>query len=271
MELTGARILNQPLSTFYLFQFGRFWQNPIRDPYLRQSAPHSNHSSSLHLVHHEPHAAWRPHLDGARHSPRRAAAAANKGTSATHSNPQVRVPRTRLAILAAPDTHSLDVCARSRVIVSNHVAKAVLRERRGTHEAARRVVLHVPSTPPELRVMMSIPTIFNPNLNGKEPILDFLPSPNETVGFKCAPRLPRPDCPMHRACPSCNDAREARAPSPHAMSPRRVPRGFVSSACRHPYELAATRSTGSSVRAPSAPSSAPCTKAPRTAPWHSSA
>jgi len=31
--------------------------------------------------------------------------------------------------------------------------------------------------------MMSIPTIFNPNLNGMEPNPDFLPSPNETVGF----------------------------------------------------------------------------------------
>ena len=78
------------------------------------------------------------------------------------------------------------MCARSRVIVSNHAAKAALRERRGTHEAAHRVVSHVPSAPPELRVMMSIPTIFNPNLNGMEPIPDFLPSPNETVGFKCA-------------------------------------------------------------------------------------
>ena len=121
---------------------------------------------------------------------------------------------------AAPDTRGLDVCARSRVIVSNHAAKAALRERRGTHEAAHRVVSHMPSAPPELRVMMSIPTIFNPNLNGMEPIPDFLPSPNETVGFKCAPRLPCPDCPMHRACPSRNDAREARAPSPHARSPR---------------------------------------------------
>ena len=124
---------------------------------------------------------------------------------------------------AGPDTHGLDVCARSRVIVSNHVAKAVLRERRGTHEAARRVVLHVPSTPPELRVMMSIPTIFNPNLNGMEPIPDFLPSPNETVGFKCAPRLPRPDCLMHHACPPRNGAREARAlplPTPIYTRPR---------------------------------------------------
>ena len=92
----------------------------------------------------------------------------------------------------------LDV--RSRVIVSNHAAKAALRERRGEHEAAHRVVSHVSSAPPpEIRVMMSIPTIFNPNLNGMESIPDFLPSPNETVGFKCAPRLPRPDCPMHRA------------------------------------------------------------------------
>jgi hypothetical protein len=38
-----------------------------------------------------------------------------------------------------------------------------------------------------------------------------------------------------------------------------------------PSELAATRSTGSSARAPSPPSSAPCTTAPRTGPWHSSA
>ena len=174
---------------------------------------------------------------------------------------------------AGPDTHGLDVCARSRVIVSNHAAKAALRERQGTHEAAHRVVSHVPSAPPELRVMMSIPNIFNPNLNGMEPIPDFLPSPNETVGFKCAPRLPRPDCPMHRACPSRNamPARRARSISPRPSTRARVPRGFVSSACRHPYELAATRSTGSSARAPSAPSSAPCTKAPRTGPWHSSA
>ena len=100
---------------------------------------------------------------------------------------------------AAPDTRGLDVCARSRVIVSNHAAKAALRERRGTHEAAHRVVTHVPSAPPELRVMMSIPTIFNPNLNGMEPNPDFLPSPNETVGFKCAPLPSRPDCPRHRA------------------------------------------------------------------------
>jgi hypothetical protein len=55
-------------------------------------------------------------------------------------------------------------------------------------------------------------------LNGMEPIPDFLPSPNETVGFKCAPSLPRSDCPMHYACPPYT----RRAPSPHAMSPRRV-------------------------------------------------
>ena len=76
--------------------------------------------------------------------------------------------------------------------------------------------------------MMSIPTIFNPNLNGMELIPDFLPSPNETVGFKCAPRLSRPDCPTHRACPPRNNAGEARAqraralPLPPAMSPCRV-------------------------------------------------
>ena len=123
---------------------------------------------------------------------------------------------------AAPDTRGLDVdvCARSRVLVSNHAAKAALCERRGTHDAAHRVVSHVPSAPPEIRAMMSIPTIFNPNLNGMEPIPDFLPSPNETVGFKCAPRLSRPDCPTHRACPPRNNAREA--PLPPAMSPRRV-------------------------------------------------
>ena len=47
-----------------------------------------------------PHAARRPHLDGGRHSSREAAAAANKGTSPTHSDPQVRTPHcTRLAII----------------------------------------------------------------------------------------------------------------------------------------------------------------------------
>ena len=50
--------------------------------------------------------------------------------------------------------------------------------------------MHVPSAPPELRVMMSIPTIFNPNLNGMEPIPDFLPSPNETVQVRPSPVLP---------------------------------------------------------------------------------
>ena len=131
---------------------------------------------------------------------------------------------TRLVPPAAPDTRGLVVCAPSRVLVSHAASSAALRERRGSQAAAQHLVVsHVPSAPPELLqqcVMMSIPTIFNPNLNGMEPIPDFLPSPNETVGFKCAPRLPCPDCPMHRACPSRNDAREARAPSPHAMSPR---------------------------------------------------
>ena len=211
-----------------------------------------------------PHAAKRPHLDGARHSSRGAVAAANKGTSATHSNPQVRIPRTRLvsnpSAAPVPDTRGLDV--RSRVIVSNHAAKAALRERRGTHEAAHRVVSHVPSAPPELRVMMSIPTIFNPNLNGMEPIPDFLPSPNETVGFKCAPLPSRPDCPRHRAtsqrCP--RGALHLTPPCLHAAWLHPV------CFCHHPYELAATRSTGSSARAPSPPSSAPCTTAPRTGP-----
>ena len=49
---------------------------------------------------HEPHAARRPHLDGSRHSSRGAAATANKGTTPTHSDPQVRTePSTRLAII----------------------------------------------------------------------------------------------------------------------------------------------------------------------------
>ena len=113
------------------------------------------------------------------------------------------------------------------MIVSNHAAKAALRERQGTHEAAHRVVMHVPSAPPELRVMMSIPNIFNPNLNGMEPIPDFLPSPNETVGFECAPRLPRPDCPMHRACPSRNAMPARRAlPLPIPVSTRPRPAWF---------------------------------------------
>ena len=111
----------------------------------------------------------------------------------------------------------LDV--RSRVIVSNHAAKAALRERRGTHEAAHRVVMHVPSAPPELRVMMSIPTIFNPNLNGMEPIPDFLPRPNETVGFKCAPRLPRL---IARCTAQTTSQRCPRSLSPPALSRRHV-------------------------------------------------
>jgi hypothetical protein len=58
-------------------------------------------------------------------------------------------------------------------------------------------------------------------LNGMEPIPDFLPSPNETVGFKCAPRLSCPDCPRctARAHLATIPARRA-LPSPHAMSPR---------------------------------------------------
>ena len=104
---------------------------------------------------------------------------------------------------AAPDTRGLVVCAPSRVLVSHAASSAALRERRGSQAAAQHLVVsHVPSAPPELLqqcVMMSIPTIFNPNLNGMEPNPDFLPSPNETVGFKCAPLPSRPDCPRHRA------------------------------------------------------------------------
>ena len=64
---------------------------------------------------HEPHAARRPHLDGARHSSRGAAATANKGTSSTNSDPQVRTePSTRLAIIhQQPLTRADWMCVRA--------------------------------------------------------------------------------------------------------------------------------------------------------------
>jgi hypothetical protein len=84
----------------------------------------------------------------------------------------------------------------------------------------------VPSAPPEIRAMMSIPTIFNPNLNGMEPIPDSLPSPNETVGFKCAPRLSRPDCPTAPSVPTSQQCPRGASPPCHVSTPR----GFVTSA-----------------------------------------
>ena len=59
-----------------------------------------------------PHAARRPDLDGARHSSRGAAAAANKGASATHSDPQVRTRQHAPRTPQQPLTRAVWLCVR---------------------------------------------------------------------------------------------------------------------------------------------------------------
>ena len=87
-------------------------------------------------VGHEPHAACRPPLDGRRHSSRGAAAAANKGTSPTHCDPQVRIlPSTRLAIIhQQPLTRAVWMCVRAVACSS-----ATTRQRRRCANAEARM------------------------------------------------------------------------------------------------------------------------------------
>ena len=59
-----------------------------------------------------PHAARRPDLDGACHSSRGAAAAANKGASATHSDPQVRTRQHAPRAPQQPLTRAVWLCVR---------------------------------------------------------------------------------------------------------------------------------------------------------------
>ena len=180
----------------------------------------ATHKQDASCRHYGPHAARRPHLDGARHSYRGAAASANKGTSALYSDPQVR---TLISALPPPAlTCAAWMCVRSRVLVVDCATSAALRERRGNQAAADAFVAsHFPTAPPEIleqRVMMSIPNIYNPNFNGMESTPFFVPQPNEIVGFRCASRLPLPGC--SSTSPRC-------VRRPHPIS---TPRGFVSSA-----------------------------------------
>ena len=187
---------------------------------LTQGHLEATHKQDASCRHYGPHAARRPHLDGARHSYRGAAAAANKGTSALYSDPQVRT------LISAPPPPALTcaawMCVRSRVLVVDCATSAALRERRGNQAAADAFVAsHFPTAPPEIleqRVMMSIPNIYNPNFNGMESTPFFVPQPNKIVGFRCASRLPLPGC-------SSTSPRCVRRPRPIS-----TPRGFVSSA-----------------------------------------
>ena len=120
--LCELRVNNQQLFKYVIALFFLVWEidlgtSLIQIPsypnlaynYVPQQRAHHPRRS------HEPDAACRPHLDGGRHYSRGAAAAANKGTSPTHCDPQVRIlPSTRLAnIHEQPLTRAVCTCVRA--------------------------------------------------------------------------------------------------------------------------------------------------------------
>lgn len=73
---------------------------------------------------------------------------------------------------------------RSRVLVTDEVIAAALRERRGTRTLRENAVFHYPQVPPEVRNRMAainLPIFFNPSFNGPEPLREFSPVPGTVV------------------------------------------------------------------------------------------
>jgi len=72
----------------------------------------------------------------------------------------------------------------NRVLVTDEVIAAALRERRGTRTLRENAVFHYPQVPPEVRNRMAainLPIFFNPSFNGPEPLREFSPVPGTVV------------------------------------------------------------------------------------------
>jgi hypothetical protein len=230
----------------------------------KRSAPHQAHLEATHKQdascrHYGPHAARRPHLDGARHSYRGAAATANKGTSALYSDPQVRTLDI-CAPASRPDMRGLDVCAQSRAggrLRDERCAARTPRQSSGGGCFCSVALSHGSARDPRAARDDVHPEHLQSELQ-RHGVHALLCSPAERdsrVQVRLSPASPW--LLQHLAT-----MREATPPYLHAA--------WLCLVCL-PSELAATRSTGSSVRAPFQPSSGQRTSAPRTGPSRSSA